>query len=309
MIYSEMFYFSLYIFINFICYALEIYIRIVNLFKFPSSFHIIQILLSIISLNFLVITRNQPGYVGQNKGKDKDIDENKEKKELKNELNINSNINIESSPIVNLNLMPFSGCDICKINKLPLRSHHCTTCQKCVRGFDHHCWILAGCVGENNRLKFIFFLFFQNCSFFYNTLGILKLINNIERDEVLLYLLTFIFSIFCLLTIIFFWVFIYHIYLLISNQTTFEIFYEEQCPYLDIFKFERNKILSQRGITIIQNSKLRPFDAGIINNICLYCIKMFNPEKDIKWEELYYENIKTSKISLYFCDKEINKYI
>lgn len=311
MIYSEFFYFSLYFFINFICCILELYTRIANIFSFPTSFHIIQILLSCISLNFLIITRNQPGYVEQDKAKDNfiDKDENKEKTESKNELNININMNVETSPIFKLNLMPHSGCDICKIKKLPLRSHHCTACQKCVKGFDHHCWMLAGCIGENNRLKFIFFLFFQNLSFFYNALGILKLMNNMDRNEVLLYLLTFIFSIFCLLSIVFLWIFIYHVYLLISNQTTFEIFYEEQCPYIEVFKFERNKILTQRGITLVINSKLRPFDAGIINNICLYFIKMVNREKDIKWDELYYENIKTSKINIHCCDKEINKFV
>ena len=309
MLYSEMFYFSLYIFLNFICFLLETYTRIINLFSFPSSFHIIQLILGFVTLNFLVITRNQPGYVEPDKKKDKVIEENKEKKEFKNDLNININLNVESSPIVNLNLMPFSGCDVCKIKKLPLRSHHCTSCQKCVKSFDHHCWILAGCVGENNRFKFMLFLFFQTFSFFYNALGILKLMNNVEGEEVLLYILTFIFSIFCLLSIIFSWIFMYHIYLLTTNQTTFEIFYEEQCPYLEIFKMERNKILAQRGITIIQNSKMRPFDAGMINNICLSFIKMFNSEKDIKWEELYFENIKTSKVTLYCCDEEINKYI
>ena len=302
MIKSEIFYFFIYIFFNFLCCFLEVYTKIKKIFSFQYKFFIIQILLSCISLFFLILTRNKPGYI--DKDKIKDLKENKENIQINNEININKDF--ESTPIVNLNLMPFSYCNICQIKKLPLRSHHCKTCQKCVKGFDHHCWILAGCIGENNRLKFIFFLFFQTFSLIYNALGILKIINNIKGDEVLLYLLTFIFSIFCLLSIIFFWVFIYHIYLLISNQTTFEIFYEEKCPYIDIFKFERNKILVQRGITIINNSKLRPFDAGIIKNIYFYYIKMVNNEKDIKWEELFIENIKTNKISLYCCDKEIN---
>ena len=302
MIYSEIFHIFIYIFLNFLCFFLEIYAKIKKIFSFPYYFYVIQIILSYVSLYLLIITYNQPGYV--DKEKSKDTDEKNEKKELKNELNIN--IDIESSPIVKLNLMPFSCCDICKIKKLPLRSHHCTTCQKCVKGFDHHCWILAGCIGENNRLKFIFFLFFQTFSFIYDELGIFKIMNNFGGDEVFLYFLTFIFSFFCLLSIIYFWIFIYHIYLLISNQTTFEIFYEEQCPYIEIFKFERNKILTQRGIIVINNSKFRPFDAGIIKNFCFYFRSMINSEKDIKWEELFIENIRTNKISLYCCDKEIS---
>ena len=223
--------------------------------------------------------------------------------ESKNEISLN--ISSETSPILILNLMPHNGCDICKIEKLPLRSQHCEKCDKCVRGFDHHSWILAGCIGENNRLTFILFLVFQFISIIYSAYSVLKLLNNNDDNESLIYFFTFLFSIMCLFGIIFFWIFIYHFYLLITNQTTYEIFNDSECPYLSIFVFERNKILAQRGIVVEFNAKLRPFDIGIINNIYIYLIKMFNKDNEIRWEEIYYENLKTTNLSLACCDKLI----
>jgi len=32
---------------------------------------------------------------------------------------------------------------------------HCRRCNKCVCGFDHHCWFLNTCIGADNRLFFI----------------------------------------------------------------------------------------------------------------------------------------------------------
>lgn len=291
---SEIIYYFLYFILNFLSYTLVTFFQNKSIISLPLSFHFKQIFSSNLSIFFLFLTRNKPGYIE----KDKNIEE--EKKETRNETNINA----ESSPIVNINLMPNNGCEICQIKKLPLRSLHCTKCQKCVKGFDHHFWILAGCIGENNRFSFILFLLFQNLSNIFSSYGILKILNN-QENEGLTYIFTFLFSIMCLIEIIFFWIFIYHIYLLITNQSTYELFNEEKCPYLSIFIIERQKLLAQRGIFIVNSSKPRPFDIGIKNNICLYFNKMFNSEKNIKWEELYFNNLRTNQVKLNCGDREI----
>ena len=285
---EKIFYF-LYFILNFQSHWIVIIYCLKSIIKLSFKYHFFQLLSSILSLLILHVTRNKPGYIYKN--------ENLEKKVVKNETNLNK----ETSPIFNFNLNPNNDCKICEINNLPLRSQHCIKCGKCIRGFDHHIWILAGCVGENNRFKFILFLFFENISICLSLYGILTIMNN-QRNEGMTYFLTLLFSFICLIGIFFFWIFIYHIYLLITNQTTYEIFNEEKCPYLSKFNVERTKILAQRGI-ILNNPKLRPFDTGFINNIILYFKKMINSETEINWENIYFENLKSIKVNLNFVDK------
>ena len=290
---SEKFYYLLYIILNFLCYILVIISQLKSIISLSLSFHIVQIISSSLSLFFLRKTRNKPGYIDKNvELEDTDI------KDVKNDTNL------EYSPIVYYNLMPNNGCEKCQITKLPLRSHHCPKCEKCVKSFDHHCWILAGCVGENNRFMLIIFLFFQNISIIYSAYGVIKIMNR-QSSELLIYILTLLFSVNCLFEIIFIFVFIYHIYLLANNQTTYELFNEDQCPYLSIFTLERKKILGQRGIVISENIRFRPFDGGFIKNFSLYFKKMFNSEYSIKWNEIYFENLRTNYINLNCGDRAI----
>ncbi|KXN74071.1 zf-DHHC-domain-containing protein [Conidiobolus coronatus NRRL 28638] len=52
-------------------------------------------------------------------------------------------------------------CRTCKCYK-PLRTHHCSVCNKCVLKMDHHCPWLNNCVGHQNHPYFLRFLFFVN---------------------------------------------------------------------------------------------------------------------------------------------------
>jgi len=40
----------------------------------------------------------------------------------------------------------------------PVRTKHCSFCQKCVASYDHHCFWIGNCIGERNRLLFMIFL-------------------------------------------------------------------------------------------------------------------------------------------------------
>ncbi|KAK8319346.1 hypothetical protein V6Z12_A13G236800 [Gossypium hirsutum] len=48
-------------------------------------------------------------------------------------------------------------CTTCKIIK-PLRAKHCSTCDRCVEQFDHHCPCVSNCVGKKNKWDFFLFI-------------------------------------------------------------------------------------------------------------------------------------------------------
>jgi len=48
-------------------------------------------------------------------------------------------------------------CRVCKLSKPP-RSKHCFVCGHCILRYDHHCPLIANCVGAGNHHRFYCFL-------------------------------------------------------------------------------------------------------------------------------------------------------
>ncbi|XP_063379371.1 probable palmitoyltransferase ZDHHC24 [Cydia fagiglandana] len=63
---------------------------------------------------------------------------------------------------------PGSYCKICK-QKQPANSWHCKTCDTCIMRRDHHCILLARCIGRNNLRYYICYLCHLSISLFYAT--------------------------------------------------------------------------------------------------------------------------------------------
>ena len=55
------------------------------------------------------------------------------------------------------NFHPDDICPRCEVLTTP-RSQHCSLCDKCVEGWDHHCPWLNNCIGAYNRRSFFIFL-------------------------------------------------------------------------------------------------------------------------------------------------------
>ena len=134
-----------------------------------------------------------------------------------------SSIKLKYSPLMIMKLMPCNGCKHCKIMELPLRSFHCPICQKCVRTYDHHSKLIGNCIGENNHLVFILFLFSQSSTFILSIFILMK--RYFYQQYFIKVLIIAYISIVFFIVSIFTFTFIFHLYLIITNQTSYEIFY------------------------------------------------------------------------------------
>ncbi|XP_021675326.2 protein S-acyltransferase 10 [Hevea brasiliensis] len=150
-------------------------------------------------------------------------------------------------------------CTYCNVEQ-PLRAKHCHDCDKCVLQFDHHCVWLGTCIGQGNHCRFWWYLCEETALCLWTgILYIAYLKTNITRawwkDAIMILLLVAlsILLIFLLLLLLF------HSYLILTNQTTYELVRRRRIPYL-------------RGIP----ERVHPFSKGVCRNLYEFCCAQSN---------------------------------
>ncbi|SCQ16867.1 palmitoyltransferase DHHC4, putative [Plasmodium ovale] len=150
--------------------------------------------------------------------------------------------------LINGNFYKLKYCYTCNIYR-GVRTVHCSICDNCVEKFDHHCPWVGNCIGVRNYKYFVYFVFnlyilicitlgasiykltvcINNLSDEgYNTEKIFIHIWKMATDSIILIIYTiltlwFVIGLLC-----------YHIYTIVTNQTTYEqikTFYQNDNPF------------------------------------------------------------------------------
>ena len=126
-------------------------------------------------------------------------------------------------------------CTMCQLTQ-PIRTKHCSDCNSCVRTYDHHCPWIGTCVGERNRHLFLVYLWCEVGVLMWFIVNALSGIVEHAGDRsklapmALLIFSIMVMSVFLLMTGL---LGVYHVFLCITNLTTWEHSSWDRITYLD----------------------------------------------------------------------------
>lgn len=164
----------------------------------------------------------------------------------------------------------YTFCRKCN-KKRPLRTHHCSICDKCIIRMDHHCPWINNCIGIKNYKMFYLLILYTTILFCFVFITLSYSIISGYNKKILIIDGFYIYNLFflCLISFVFSIVFLvflkYHTqFVIIKNRTTLEniAFNDEKKRYDEINKIRKSE--NQEELVLSSENE---YNKGIISNI------------------------------------------
>ncbi|KYO01284.1 putative palmitoyltransferase [Plasmodium gaboni] len=191
--------------------------------------------------------------------------------------------------LINGNFYKLKYCYTCNIYR-GIRTVHCSICDNCVEKFDHHCPWVGNCIGARNYKYFVYFVFnlyvlicITLSASIYKLVVCVNLLSKegYNSEKIFIHIWRFASDsiILIIYTILTLWFVVgllcYHIYTIVTNQTTYEqikTFYQNDNPFnIGVLNNIKEILFTKTRPSYINfvNPKLQIIDENSYHNILL----------------------------------------